>query len=132
MNDYRCVGNLYKDCTNDLKTSTTGTEYVTFTVCVNQGKDNSGNDIAPLYVNCIAYKSMAKRFVAHATKGQGYVIIGFLKPVIKEGKQIGLNVAVRNLYPIAKNAKDTSTFDSNESQEPFIPENIVTDDDLPF
>jgi single-stranded DNA-binding protein len=117
INNVALEGRFLKD-TDEVRKSSTGNSFVSFTICVSRKKDE-----APMFVNCTAFGFQADRVAKLGKKGCTALISGNLSPAVnKEGKQIGLNLLVDQMSIFSKNnvmAEDTPTISNDDSVFPW-------------
>ena len=86
MNNFQLIGNL----TNDVKLDKTknGNDVARFTLAVNAGKDNEGNQKA-YFVDLVAWRSTAKLLSDYGTKGKKLFVQGHIEPQEQAQKRVG-------------------------------------------
>lgn len=77
MNKVILIGNITKDI--DLRQSNSGKFVVEFSVAINNGKDQQGNELPADFVNCTAWNKTAEVLSKYATKGTKVGIEGAMK-----------------------------------------------------
>ena len=77
MNKVTLVGKITKEL--ELKTSSSGTEYLNFSVaCKRRFKNNKG-EYESDFISCTAFKAAAKTLSSYFTKGDSVGIVGELR-----------------------------------------------------
>ena len=74
MNKVFLIGNITKDI--ELRQSNSGKFVVEFSVAVNNGKDQQGNELPADFINCTAWNKTAEVLSKYATKGTKVCIEG--------------------------------------------------------
>lgn len=77
MNKVILIGNITKDI--ELRQSNSGKFVVEFSVAINNGKDQQGNELPADFVNCTAWNKTAEVLSKYATKGTKVGIEGAMK-----------------------------------------------------
>ena len=77
MNKVILIGNITKDI--DLRQSNSGKFVVEFSVAINNGKDQQGNELPADFINCTAWNKTAEVLSKYATKGTKVCIEGAMK-----------------------------------------------------
>lgn len=77
MNKVFLIGNITKDI--ELRQSNSGKFVVEFSVAINNGKDQQGNELPADFVNCTAWNKTAEVLSKYATKGTKVGIEGAMK-----------------------------------------------------
>ncbi len=76
MNKVILIGRLAKD--PELRTTASGTSVSKFTLAVNRGKDQNGNDRGADFINCAAWRKRAENLAKYCQKGSKIVLEGFI------------------------------------------------------
>ena len=77
MNKVFLTGNITKDI--ELRQSNSGKFVVEFSVAINNGKDQQGNELPADFINCTAWNKTAEVLSKYATKGTKVGIEGAMK-----------------------------------------------------
>lgn len=77
MNKVILIGNITKDI--ELRQSNSGKFVVEFSVAINNGKDQQGNELPADFINCTAWNKTAEVLSKYATKGTKVGIEGAMK-----------------------------------------------------
>ena len=77
MNKVILIGNITKDI--ELRQSNSGKFVVEFSVAINNGKDQEGNELPADFINCTAWNKTAEILDKYATKGTKVGIEGAIK-----------------------------------------------------
>ena len=77
MNKVILIGNITKDI--ELRQSNSGKFVVEFSVAINNGKDQQGNELPADFINCTAWNKTAEVLSKYATKGTKVCIEGAMK-----------------------------------------------------
>lgn len=77
MNKVILIGNITKDI--ELRQSNSGKFVVEFSVAINNGKDQQGNELPADFINCTAWNKTAEVLSKYATKGTKVGIEGTMK-----------------------------------------------------
>ena len=77
MNKVFLIGNITKDI--ELRQSNSGKFVVEFSVAINNGKDQQGNELPADFINCTAWNKTAEVLSKYATKGTKVGIEGAMK-----------------------------------------------------
>ena len=77
MNKVILIGNITKDI--ELRQSNSGKFVVEFSIAINNGKDQQGNELPADFVNCTAWNKTAEVLSKYATKGTKVGIEGAMK-----------------------------------------------------
>ena len=77
MNKVILIGNTTKDI--ELRQSNSGKFVVEFSVAINNGKDQQGNELPADFINCTAWNKTAEVLSKYATKGTKVCIEGAMK-----------------------------------------------------
>ena len=77
MNTVFLIGNITKDI--ELRQSNSGKFVVEFSVAINNGKDQQGNELPADFINCTAWNKTAEVLSKYATKGTKVGIEGAMK-----------------------------------------------------
>lgn len=77
MNKVFLIGNITKDI--ELRQSNSGKFVVEFSVAINNGKDQQGNELPADFINCTAWNKTAEVLSKYATKGTKVCIEGAMK-----------------------------------------------------
>lgn len=77
MNNVILIGNITKDI--ELRQSNNGKFVVEFSVAINNGKDQQGNELPADFINCTAWNKTAEVLSKYATKGTKVGIEGAMK-----------------------------------------------------
>ena len=74
MNKVILIGRLARD--PELRSTSSGTSVSKFTLAVNRGKDQDGNDRGADFISCIAWRKLAENIAKYCTKGSQMAIEG--------------------------------------------------------
>lgn len=77
MNKVFLIGNITKDI--ELRQSNSGKFVVEFSIAINNGKDQQGNELPADFINCTAWNKTAEVLSKYATKGTKVGIEGAMK-----------------------------------------------------
>ena len=77
MNKVFLIGNTTKDI--ELRQSNSGKFVVEFSIAINNGKDQQGNELPADFINCTAWNKTAEVLSKYATKGTKVGIEGAMK-----------------------------------------------------
>lgn len=77
MNKVILIGNITKDI--ELRQSNSGKFVVEFSIAINNGKDQQGNELPADFINCTAWNKTAEVLSKYATKGTKVGIEGAMK-----------------------------------------------------
>lgn len=77
MNKVFLIGNITKDI--ELRQSNSGKFVVEFSVAINNGKDQQGNELPADFINCTAWNKTVEVLSKYATKGTKVGIEGAMK-----------------------------------------------------
>lgn len=77
MNKVFLIGNITKDI--ELRQSNSGKFVVEFSVAINNGKDQQGNELPADFINCTAWNKTAEILDKYTTKGTKVGIEGAMK-----------------------------------------------------
>lgn len=77
MNKVILIGNITKDI--ELRQSNSGKFVVEFSIAINNGKDQQGNELPADFINCTAWNKTAEVLSKYATKGTKVCIEGAMK-----------------------------------------------------
>ena len=77
MNKVFLIGNITKDI--ELRQSNSGKFVVEFSVAINNGKDQQGNELPADFINCTAWNKTAEVLSKYTTKGTKVGIEGAMK-----------------------------------------------------
>lgn len=77
MNKVILIGNTTKDI--ELRQSNSGKFVVEFSIAINNGKDQQGNELPADFINCTAWNKTAEVLSKYATKGSKVGIEGAMK-----------------------------------------------------
>ncbi len=77
MNKVILIGNITKDI--ELRQSNSGKFVVEFSVAINNGKDQQGNELPADFVNCTAWNKTAEVLSKYTTKGSKISVEGAMK-----------------------------------------------------
>ena len=77
MNKVILIGNIPKDI--ELRQSNSGKFVVEFSIAINNGKDQQGNELPADFINCTAWNKTAEVLSKYATKGTKVGIEGAMK-----------------------------------------------------
>ena len=77
MNKVFLTGNITKDI--ELRQSNSGKFVVEFSIAINNGKDQQGNELPADFINCTAWNKTAEVLSKYATKGTKVGIEGAMK-----------------------------------------------------
>lgn len=77
MNKVILIGNITKDI--ELRQSNSGKFVVEFSIAINNGKDQQGNELPADFINCTAWNKTAEILSKYATKGTKVGIEGAMK-----------------------------------------------------
>lgn len=77
MNKVFLIGNITKDI--ELRQSNSGKFVVEFSIAINNGKDQQGNELPADFINCTAWNKTAEVLSKYATKGTKVCIEGAMK-----------------------------------------------------
>ena len=76
MNKVILIGNLVRDV--ELRITQSNTSVAKFTVAINRGKDQNGNDREADFINCAAWRKQAENLDKKKKKGSKIVLEGFI------------------------------------------------------
>ena len=77
MNKVILIGNITKGI--ELRQSNSGKFVVEFSIAINNGKDQQGNELPADFINCTAWNKTAEVLSKYATKGTKVCIEGAMK-----------------------------------------------------
>lgn len=77
MNKVILIGNITKDI--ELRQSNSGKFVVEFSVAINNGKDQQGNELPADFINCTAWNKTAEVLSKYTTKGSKISVEGAMK-----------------------------------------------------
>lgn len=77
MNKVILIGNITKDI--ELRQSNSGKFVVEFSVAINNGKDQQGNELPADFINCIAWNKTAEILDKYTNKGSKISVEGAMK-----------------------------------------------------
>lgn len=77
MNKVFLIGNITKDI--ELRQSNSGKFVVEFSVAINNGKDQQGNELPADFINCTAWNKTAEVLSKYTTKGSKISVEGAIK-----------------------------------------------------
>lgn len=77
MNKVFLIGNITKDI--ELRQSNSGKFVVEFSVAINNGKDQQGNELPTDFINCTAWNKTAEVLSKYTTKGSKISVEGAMK-----------------------------------------------------
>ena len=122
MNRLVLIGRNVRDL--ELKTASTGTSVLRFTLAVDRKKREDGAD----FINCISYGKCAELIAQYVKKGHRLAVSGHIQTgsYEKDGKKIYTTDIVADSIEFLekKEAQESS------GPEEFVP--VVDDGDLPF
>lgn len=74
MNKVFLIGRTVRDL--ELKSTTSGKEYVQFDIAIDNGKDKEGNKRGATFVQCVAWEKSAEILSIYLHKGNQIAIVG--------------------------------------------------------
>ena len=77
MNKVFLIGNITKDI--ELRQSNSGKFVVEFSIAINNGKDQQGNELPADFINCTAWNKTAEVLSKYTTKGSKISVEGAMK-----------------------------------------------------
>lgn len=74
MNKVILIGNLARD--PELRYTESGKAYARFTIAINRGKNQNGDDLGADFINCFAWEKLAENINKYTKKGSKVGISG--------------------------------------------------------
>lgn len=148
MNKVILIGRLARD--PELRITSSGTSVAKFTLAVDRGKDQDGNDRGADFISCIAWRKLAENTAKYCTKGSQVAVEGKIQTSSYEGqdgaRRYTTDVVVDNVTFLntsrQQSGQEGQQFNSNQEalnsamqEDPFkdFGEQIEIDEsDLPF
>lgn len=146
MNRIVLIGRNTKDI--ELRATTSGVEVASFTLAVNRNYKNAEGNYEADFLNCVAYKGLAKTISSYVKKGDRLAIDGRVQTrnyTNNEGNKVYVTeIIVENIDFIETKKKETIEPDKTSytkeeidniplPDDPFTEEQMtITEDNLPF
>ena len=127
MNKFIGIGRVTKDI--ELRATTSGTEVANFTLAINRNYKNAEGDYEADFLNCVAYKGLAKTISSYVKKGDKLAVDGRIQTrnyTNSEGNKVYVTeIIVENIDFIETKKKETTEPDKTS----YTKEEI---DNIPF
>lgn len=143
MNKIICIGRVTKEI--ELRTTTSGIEVANFTLAVNRNYKNAEGNYETDFINCVAYKGLAKTISNYVKKGDRLAVDGRLQTrnyTNSEGTKVYVTeIIVENIDFIETRKKETTepvgSVKAEEIDNIPLPDDAfeqmtINEDELPF
>ncbi len=150
MNKVILIGRLARD--PELRYTESGKAYVRFTIAINRGKNQNGDDLGADFINCFAWEKLAENINKYTKKGSKVGISGKIrvtsKPLDDGTKKYFTEIQVTELEfldrkpkeetppygePTSADSAETMQSTAEITEDPFDSfASEVNPDDLPF
>lgn len=133
INQWVGVGRITKDI--ELKSTQTGKSIASFTLAIDKGKDNLGNDLGANFINCVVWGKTAELLSTYTKKGSKLGVVGEIQSRTYQ------DTTGRNVYVVEVNVNRIEFLDTRQQQttnqfstvDDYVEQQVeVSSDSLPF